>query len=138
MRKIDPPPSGEGDAAGQAAGLDGAVPGAAGAAGSGVPGQPPTPAAATTTTTTSSILSSGPLALAGEKMGAVVTPVKKYLGGPMAGVLGGGGGGAAAAAAAAPVPAAPAPYRYCMPTHAVYTFPAPTARISLFICCQSL
>ena len=27
------------------------------------------------------------------------------------------------------------PYRYCMPTHAVYTFPAPTARISLNVIC---
>lgn len=28
------------------------------------------------------------------------------------------------------------PYRYCMPTHAVYTFPAPTARISLYVVCR--
>lgn len=29
-------------------------------------------------------------------------------------------------------PSPPAPYRYCMPTHAVYTPPKPTARISNF------
>lgn len=39
--------------------------------------------------------------------------------------------------AATTAPAA-TPYRYCMPTHAVYTFPAPTARISLCVVCQMM